>query len=70
MTNFQIIAIAILVGTVAWNYLPSLPAMRIPTLRKKPDSLQQIAQVIAIKESSANPKVVDACQQLLQALIS
>lgn len=69
MTPYQIGAIAILAGVLLWNYLPAF-SFRLPSLPKKPDHLKQIEQVLAIKDSSANPKVQEACQALLQALIS
>lgn len=69
MTTYQLVAIGLLVAVAAWTYLPRL-SFAIPSLAKKPDPLKQIAQVMAIKDSASNPKVQDACQQLLQALIS
>jgi|LakMenEpi03Aug12_release.lakeMendotaPanAssembly.Ray.scaffolds.fasta_scaffold5012815_1 hypothetical protein len=67
MTPFQIGALVLLALTAAWSYLPRFSLPVLP--RKKPDSLQQIAQVIAIRESASDPKVKEACSLLLQALI-
>lgn len=69
MTPFQIGALCLLVIAAAWAYLPAL-SFKLPTLPKKNNTLQQIEQVMAIKDSATNPKVQEACQQLLQVLIS
>lgn len=67
MSMFQIVALCLLAAAVAWNFLPAL-SFKLPT--RKPNTMRQIEQVLAIKESSTSPKVQDACQALLQALIS
>lgn len=69
MTPFQIGALCLLAVVLAWNFLPSL-SLRLPVPSKKPDALKQIEQVMAIKQSSTSPQVQEACQALLQALIS
>lgn len=69
MTPFQIGALCLLAVAVAWNYLPAL-SFRLPAMQPKPNTMRQIEQVLAIKESSTSPKVQEACHALLQALIS
>lgn len=69
MTTFQIVAIAILIGMAAWNYMPAFSWPKIPSRPKQSDTLTQISQVISIRESSTNPQVTQACNALLQALI-
>lgn len=65
MTIFQLVALAILSVVVVVNYV--LPNVRLPS--KKPSTMRQIEQVLAIRESSVSPKVKAACQELLQALL-
>ena len=70
MTQFQVIALSILgiVGFVQF-ILPSIKLPKLPVSAEKPDTLRHIAQVIAIRDSSSDPKVVEACKALLQTLI-
>jgi hypothetical protein len=65
MTTFQMISLGVL-GLVLFGQFV-LPNLKLQA--KKPSTMKQIEQVILIKESSANPKVIDACSQLLQALL-
>lgn len=65
MTTFQIVAIAILVASLAWNYLPALPAWP----KRKPSVMKQLESVIRIREESNSTKVKEACNELLQALL-
>jgi hypothetical protein len=65
MTPFQIVALSILALVVLAQFV--LPNVRLP--RTQPDVLKYIAQVIAIRDNSTDPKVVDACKALLQVLI-
>lgn len=61
MTTFQIVSLGVLaVVLVAQFGLPSV---------KKPNAMAQIEQVIAIRNSSTNPEVINACKALLQALL-
>lgn len=66
MSAFQIISLAILGVVVFAQFV--LPMVKFPA--KKPSTMKHIESVIAIKESSNNPKVVEACSQLLQALLN
>lgn len=66
MTTFQILSILVLVAAVAWTYMPRIA---IPSISRKPNVLRQIQQVMAIRDSSDNPGVVETCNQLLQALL-
>lgn len=66
MTSFQMIAIAILAAVVVVQFV--LPHLKMPA--RRPNTMKQIESVIAIKESATNPKVVEACTQLLQALLN
>lgn len=66
MTTFQIIALSVL-GLVALAQFV-LPSIKLPA--KKPSTMKHIEAVVAIKDSSTNPKVVEACSALLQALLS
>lgn len=66
MTNFQMLALSVL-GLIAFVQFV-LPNVKLPA--KKPNTMKQIEAVIAIKDSSANPKVIEACTQLLQALLN
>jgi hypothetical protein len=73
MTQFQIIALSLLavIGFVQF-ILPNLKLPQLPASTEKtakPDALKYIAQVIAIRDSSTDPKVVEACKALLQTLI-
>lgn len=65
MTTFQIVAIALLVASLAWNYMPALPAWPA----RKPDVMKQIAAVISIRDQASAPEVKSACNALLQALL-
>lgn len=65
MTTFQIVALCILFAVAAANYV--LPNLRVPA--RKPNSLKQIEQVLAIRDTAQSPKVKSACQELLQALL-
>jgi hypothetical protein len=65
MTPFQIVALSILAIVLVVQFV--LPNVRLP--RTQPDALKYIAQVIAIRDNSTDPKVVDACKALLQVLI-
>lgn len=65
MTTFQMIALGVLGLVLVGQFV--LPNLKMPV--KKPSTIRQIEQVIAIKETSSNPKVIDACSQLLQALM-
>lgn len=65
MSAFQIISLAILGVVVVGQFV--LPMVKLPT--GKPSTMKHIESVIAIKESSTNPKVVEACSALLQALL-
>lgn len=60
MTTFQIISLAVLAIVLVAQF-------GIP--QKKPNAMAQIEQVIAIRNSSTNPEVVNACKALLQALL-
>ena len=66
MTPFQIGAIALLVGSLAWVYLPRL-SWRLP--QRKPNVMKQIEAVIRIRDDAASPDVKTACNALLQALL-
>lgn len=66
MTPFQIVALSALAVVLLSQFV--LPNIKLP--KKQNDTLKQIASVIAIKDSSSNPKVVEACNQLLSALIA
>lgn len=64
MTPFQIVSLSILAVVVLVQYV--LPHLKVP---KRTNTMQQIEAVIAIKESSNNPQVVEACSSLLKALL-
>lgn len=67
MTSMQIVSLGALALVVAWNYAPRL---RLPEMKPKgPDTLKHIEQVMAIRSSYPAPEVVNACTQLLQALL-
>lgn len=66
MTTFQMISLGVLALVLVGQFV--VPNLKLPT--RKPSTMKQIESVIAIKESSNNPKVIDACSQLLQALLS
>lgn len=65
MSAFQIISLAILGVVVVGQFV--LPMVKLPT--RKPSTMKHIESVLAIKESSTNPKVTEACTLLLQALL-
>lgn len=69
MSPYQIGALCVFIAIVLWTYTPAL-SFRVPSFTRKPNALTQIQQVMAIKESSSSPQVQEACQALLQALIS
>lgn len=62
MTAFQIISLVAL----AVALLAQLPR---PSFARKVNTMAQIEQVIAIRDSSSNPEVVAACKALLQTLL-
>jgi hypothetical protein len=64
MTPFQIISLSILAVVLVVQFV--LPNMKLP---KRTNTMQSIEAVMAIKESSNNPQVVEACSQLLKALL-
>lgn len=63
MSAFQIISLAILGVVVVGQFI--LPMVKLG----KPSTMKHIESVISIKESSTNPKVIEACSALLQALL-
>lgn len=65
MSTFQIISLAILGVVVVGQFV--LPMVKLPA--RKPSTMKHIESVLAIKESSTNPKVTEACTLLLQALL-
>ena len=65
MSAFQMISLAILGVVVVGQFV--LPMVKLPT--GKPSTMKHIEAVLAIKESSTNPKVTEACTLLLQALL-
>lgn len=67
MTTFQIAAIALFVCSVAWAYIPKLPALHLPT--RKPNVMRQLEAVIRIRDEAASPEVKTACNALLQQLL-
>jgi hypothetical protein len=64
MTPFQIIALSILAIVLVVQFV--LPNVKLP---KRSNTMHSIEAVMAIKESSNNPQVVEACSQLLKALL-
>lgn len=64
MTPFQIVALSILAVVVLSQFV--VPNIKLP---KRSNTMHSIEAVIAIKESSNNPQVVEACSQLLKALL-
>jgi hypothetical protein len=64
MTPFQIISLSILAVVVIWQFV--VPNVKLP---KRSNTMHSIEAVMAIKESSNNPQVVEACSQLLKALL-
>lgn len=64
MTPFQLIALSILAVVVLVQFV--LPNVKLP---RRSSTMHSIEAVIAIKESSNNPQVVEACSQLLKALL-
>jgi hypothetical protein len=64
MTPFQIVALSILAVVVIWQFV--VPNVKLP---KRSNTMHSIEAVIAIKENSNNPQVVEACSQLLKALL-
>lgn len=65
MTTFQLVAIGLLVASIAWHYMPALPKWP----ERKPNVMRQIESVVAIRDESAAPEVKTACNALLQALL-
>jgi hypothetical protein len=67
MTAFQIVSLVVLVGVAAWTYVPriSLPALKAG----RPSTMKHIQQVMAIRDSSKEPSVIEACNVLLQCLL-
>jgi len=63
MTAFQIVSLAILGVVVVGQFV--MPLVKFG----KPSTMKHIQSVLAIKESSTNPKVTEACTLLLQALL-
>jgi hypothetical protein len=66
MTPFQVGAIALLVASLAWVYVPRL-SFSLP--QRKPSVMKQIAAVIGIRDEASSPEVKTACNALLQALL-
>ncbi len=66
MTTFQIIALLVLVGVAAWTYMPRIA---LPDMKRKPNALKHIQQVMAIRDSSTNKSVIEDCNKLLQSLL-
>jgi len=62
MTTFQIISLAVLA-------IVALVQFGVPAIPKKQNVMAQIEQVIAIRNSTSSPEVVNACKALLQALL-
>jgi len=64
MTQMQIVSLVIAACVAAYFYLPGI---KWPVA--KPNSMAQIASVLAIRDSSSSPEVRKACSSLLQALL-
>lgn len=67
MTTFQIISLLVLLGVAAWTYMPKIT---LPDVQRKPDTLKQISQVMAIRDASTNKAVIEDCNKLLQSLLA
>jgi hypothetical protein len=65
MTAFQIVSLVVLVGVAAWTYVPRIS---MPSLGR-PSTMKHIQQVMAIRDSSKEPSVIEACNVLLQCLL-
>jgi hypothetical protein len=64
MTQMQIVSLVIAAAAAAYFYLPGI---KWPVA--KPNSMDQIESVLAIRDSTSSPEVRKACSSLLQALL-
>ena len=76
MTTQQMVALVALAAICCWLYLPNIKELlsqvkpTIPTLKlKQPELLDQIADIVAIRESSKAAEVTKACNTLLEVLL-
>jgi hypothetical protein len=69
MTSFQIVSLVVLVGVAAWTYVPRIAIPVGNWKAGKPSTMKHIQQVMAIRDSSQEPSVIEACNVLLQCLL-
>jgi len=67
----QILALIAVVVAVLLTYVP-LHAIRLPSTPKpaaKPNVMQQIESIVAVREAHTDKVIVNACNALLQAML-
>jgi hypothetical protein len=72
MTTVQILALVAVVVAVLLTYVP-LHAIRMPAVAPKPEAkpnvMQQIESIVAVREAHTDKVIVNACNALLQAML-
>lgn len=76
MTNQQVVSLIAVAAIFCWLYLPNIKELlsqvkpTIPTIKpKQPELLDQIADIVAIRESNKAAEVTKACNALLEVLL-
>lgn len=76
MTTQQVVSLVAVTAIIAWMYLPNIQELlrqvkpTIPTIKpKQPELLDQIADIVAIRESNKTAEVTKACNALLEVLL-
>jgi hypothetical protein len=76
MNTQQVVSLVVVGAILCWMYLPNLTEVlkqvkpSMPTITpKKPELLDQIADIVAIREASSSPEVTKACNALLEVLL-
>lgn len=75
MTTQQIVGLALVGGIFAWAYLPNLKSMLLtiteqaPALKPESSLMDQIEDVVRIRESQKTTEVTKACNALLEVLL-
>jgi len=76
MTTQQVVSLVVVAAICFWLYLPNIKELvsqvkpTIPTIKpKQPELLDQIADIVAIRESNKTAEVTKACNALLEVLL-
>jgi len=70
VTAFQMLAVGSLAAVAFFTYvLPNIPAYTSAAVGSRLDTLSAVRNIVAIRDSTQDKKVADACNELLQAIL-